>query len=124
VSPAAVLGSIGQPGTRSRLVWRYCVGGGGQLAVVFPRHGGVSLIATTARGYRLGGIGPGASLRTLERRYGTVALRTVGRRLRVTSTGQVFIVRSGRVAAVGLAARRVLAKPGALQVAIRLAGVP
>lgn len=124
VTPAAVLGSIGQPGTRSRLVWRYCVGGGGQLVVVFPRHGGVSLIATTARGYRLGGIGPGASLRTLERRYGTVALRTVGRRLRVTSTGQVFIVRSGRVAAVGLAARRVLAKPGALQVAVRLAGVP
>lgn len=53
-----------------------------------------------------------------------IALRTVGRRLRVTSTGQVFIVRSGRVAAVGLAARRVLAKPGALQAAVRLAGVP
>ncbi len=122
-SPAAVLGSIGEPSARSRRVWRYCVGGGGALAVVFPRHGSVSLIATTARGYRLDGIGLGASLRSLERRYGTGALRTVGRRLRVTSTGQVFVVRSGRVVAVALAARRVLVKPGALQAAVRLAAV-
>ena len=61
-SPAGVLGSIGVPGTRSPFVWRYCVAGGGQLAVVFPRRGGASLIATTARGYRLGGIGAGTSL--------------------------------------------------------------
>ena len=50
-----VLGSIGVAGTSSRLVWRYCVAGGGQFVVVFPRRGGASLIATTARGYRLGG---------------------------------------------------------------------
>ena len=122
-SPEGVLGSIGVAGTRSRFVWRYCVAGGGQLAVVFPRHGGVSLIATTARGYPLGNIGPGASLPSLQRRYSGAALRAVGSRLLVTPTGQVFIVRSGRVTAVALAGRSVLAKPGALQAAVRLAGL-
>ena len=122
-SAAAVLGSIGEPAARSRLVWRYCVGGGGDFAVVFPRRGGASLIATTAGGYRLDGVGPGASLRSLEHRYGSTALRAVGRRLLVTTSGQVFIVRSGRVSAVALVARRVLAKPGALQAAVRLAGL-
>ena len=87
-SPAGVLGSIGVPGARSRLVWRYCVTGGGQFAVVFPRHGGVSMIATTARGYRLDGIGPGSSLASLHRRYGITGLRAVGSRLLVTPGGQ------------------------------------
>ena len=112
-----MLGSIGPPGARSRFVWRYCVAGGGQFAVVFPRRGGASLIATTARGYRLGGIGPGASLPSLQHRYGRAALRAVGSRLLVTPAGDVFIVRSGRVTAVGLVSRSVLAKPGALQAA-------
>ena len=121
-SPGGVLGSIGVAGTKSRLVWRYCVTGGGQLAVVFPRRGGASLIATTAHGYRLGGIGPGASLPNLHRRYGP-RLRAVGSRLLVTPAGQVFIVRSRRVAAVALIGRSVLAKPGALQAAVRLAAL-
>ena len=122
-SSAAVLGSIGVPGARSRLVWRYCVTGGGQLVVVFPRHGGASMIATTARGYRLDGIGPGSSLASLHRRYGLTGLRAVGSRLLVTPGGQVFIVRSGRVTAVALIGRSVLAKPGALQAAARLAAL-
>jgi hypothetical protein len=122
-SPAGVLGSIGLPGARSRFVWSYCVVDGGQLAVVFPRRGGASLIATTARGYRLGGIGAGASLSSLQHRYGRVELRAVGNRLLVTPTGDVFVVRSGRVTAVALVRRSVLAKPGALQAAIRLAAL-
>jgi hypothetical protein len=122
-SPAGVLGSIGVPGARSRLVWRYCVTGGGQLAVVFPRHGGASLIAATARGYRLDGVGPGSSLASLHRRYGLTGLRAVGSRLLVTSGGQVFILRSGRVTAVALVRRSVLAKPGALKAAVRLAAL-
>ena len=120
-SPVGVLGSIGSAGARSRLVWRYCVVGGGQLAVVFPRRGGASLIATTARGYRLGGIGPGASLPSLRRRYGRAAIRAFGTRLLITRAGDVFMVRSGRVTAVGLISRSALAKPGAPQAAIRLA---
>jgi hypothetical protein len=119
----AVLGSIGVPGSRSSLVWRYCVSGGGELAVVFPRRGGVSLIATTARAYKLDGVGPGASLLRLQRRYGPRALRKLGRRLLVTPAGQVFITGSGRVAAVALVAQRVLAKPGALQAAVRESGL-
>jgi len=122
-SPAGVLGSIGVPVARSRFVWRYCVAGGGQLAVVFPRHGGASLIATTARGYRLDGIGPGASLPSLQRRYGAAGLRAVTSRLLVTPAGQVFSVRSGHVTAVALIRQSVLAKPGALQVAARLAAL-
>jgi hypothetical protein len=101
----------------------YCVAGGGQLAVVFPRRGGVSLIATTARGYRLGGIGPGTTVPSLRRRYPRGALRAVGRRLLVTPAGWVFIVRSGRVTALALIGRSVLAKPGALQAAVRLAAL-
>ena len=119
-SPGGVLGSIGVAGARSRFVWHYCVAGGGQLAVVFPRRGGVSLIATTAPGYRLSGIGPGASFASLLRRYGRGGLRAVGARLRVTASGQVFIVRSGHVTAVALVGRSVLAKAGALQAAVRL----
>jgi hypothetical protein len=122
-SPAAVLGSIGVPGARSRLVWRYCVIGGGQLAVVFPHHGSASMIATTARGYRLDGIGPGSSLASLHRRYGLTGLRAVGSRLFVTPGGQLFVLRSGRVTAVALVSRSVLAKPGALQAAARLAAL-
>jgi hypothetical protein len=121
-SPAGVLGSIGVPGERSRLVWRYCVAGGGQLAVVFPRHGGASMIATTAPGYRLDGIGPGSSLASLQRRYGLTGLRAAGSLL-FTPGGQVFIARSGRVTAVALVSRRVLTKPGALQAAAGLAAL-
>jgi hypothetical protein len=118
-----VLGSIGVAGTSSRFVWRYCVAGGGQFAVVFPRRGGASLIATTARGYRLRGIGPGASLRSLQRRYGRGALQTVGNRLLVTPAGQMFIVRSGHVTAVALVGRSELAKRGALHAAVKLAAL-
>jgi hypothetical protein len=81
------------------------------------------LIATTARGYRLSGIGPGASLRSLQRRFARAGLRAVGRRLFVTPSGQVFIARSGRVTAVALIGRSVLAKRGALQAAVRLAAL-
>jgi hypothetical protein len=118
-----VLGSIGEPGVRTRFVWSYCVAGGGQLAVVFPRLGGASLIVTTAPRYRLGGIGPGASLPALERTYGRAALRAVGHRLLVTPKGDVFVVRSARVTAIALVRRSVLAKPGALQAAIRLSAL-
>jgi hypothetical protein len=122
-TPGVVLGSVGAPGARSRLVWRYCVTGGGQLAVVFPRHGGASMIATTARGYRLDGIGPGSSLASLRRRTSVTGLQAVGSRLLVTPGGQVFIFRSGRVTAVALVSGSVLAKPGALQAAVRLAAL-
>jgi hypothetical protein len=47
----------------------------------------------------------------------------VGRRLFVTPSGQVFIARSGRVTAVALIGRSVLAKRGALQAAVRLAAL-
>jgi hypothetical protein len=122
--PTAVLGLIGTASSSAPFVWRYCVAGGGQIAVVFPRHGGASLIATTARRYRLDGIGPGASLLSLQRRYGPSGLRVVSRsRLLVTPAGQVFIVRSGRVTAVALIRQSLLAKPGALQAAVRLAAL-
>jgi hypothetical protein len=118
-----VLGSIGVPVARSRFVWRYCVAGSGQLAVVFPRHGGASLIATTARGYGLDGISPGSSLASLQRRYGPAGLRAVASGLLVTPAGHVFGVRSARVTVVALIRRSVLAKPGALQAAERLAAL-
>ena len=59
----------------------------------------------------------------LERIYGRAGLRAVGHRLVVTRTGDVFVVRSGRVTAIALVRRSVLAKPGALQAAIRLSAL-
>jgi hypothetical protein len=119
--PRSILGLLGVPSVRARRVWRYCVTGGGEVAAVFARRGGVSLIASTAAGYRPRGIGVGSSVAGLERRYGRSALRPVGRGLLVSAGGTVFIVRAGHVAAVGVAAPALLAHPRSLRSAVRRA---
>ncbi len=119
-----ILGRLGVPGARGRRAWGYCVIGGGQVGVVLTRRDGVSLILSTAAGYRLRGIGPGSALATLEHRYGRGALRNVGRRLVVSSGGGVFVIRAGQVEAVGLATPALLAHGRSLLGAARLALAP
>lgn len=120
-SRPGLLGLLGAPGYRGRLLWTYCVRGNGEVAAVFSRLGGVSLVLSTSGGYRLGGLGVGTSVAALQGRYGRHGLTAVGRRLLVSSAGDVFVVSAGRVAAVGLATPDL--HGGALVRAVKLAGV-
>jgi hypothetical protein len=123
-SHGGILGRLGLPSVRGRRAWGYCVIGGGQVGVVLTRRDTVSLILSTAAGYRLRGIGPGSPLATLERRYGRAALRAVGRGLVVSSAGGVFVIGAGRVQAVGLATPALLAHNRSLLGAVKLALSP
>ena len=99
-----MLGLVGLPNTRRAGTWRYCVIGGGEEIVVYPRHKGVSLIASTAPSYRPRGIGPGSPLTSLRQRFHD--LRAVGGRILVATLGQgaiVFVSRAGTVQAVAIA---------------------
>ena len=118
-----LLGLLGAPGYRGRLLWTYCVRGRGEVAVVFSRAGGVSLVLSSSGGYRLRGLGTGTAVAALQSRYGTHGLTAVGRRILVSSSGGVFVVSAGRVAAAGLASSDLLAHPGALIRAVKLAGL-
>ena len=124
VTPGAasrsILGLLGVPSVRDRHVWRYCVTGGGEVGVVFTRRGAVSLLATTAPGYRPGGVGPGSSLTTLKHRYRRSGFTTVGRSLIVVNSGVVFTIRAGHVEAVALATPSLLAHRRALLSAAKL----
>ena len=120
-SRRGILGLLGAPGVRGRRVWRYCVVGGGYVGVVFARRGGAELIASTAAGYRPGGVGPGTSAARLQRRYGRSGLTAAGRGVLVSSTGNVFAIRAGRVDGVAIAAPSLLAHGRSLQSAVMLA---
>jgi len=118
---SSILGLLGAPGVRDRHVWRYCVTGGGEVGVTFTRRGAVSLVSTTATGFRPGGIGLGTSLATLRHRYGDSGLRAVGRSWIVFSAGVVFIIRDGHVEAVALASPLLLSHDRSLLSAVKLA---
>jgi hypothetical protein len=117
----SVLGLVGVPGYRGRWLWSYCVEGGGDVSVVYTHRGRVSLVVSTAAGFRPRGVGPGTAVATLRGRYHHGALQAVGRRLLVSTGGVVFVTKSGRVAAVGLATPDLLAHSGALVRAVKLA---
>ena len=117
----SVLGLVGVPGYRGRWLWSYCVEGGGDVSVVYTHRGPVSLVVSTAAGFRPRGVGPGTPVATLRSRYHHRTLQAVGRRLLVTSGGVVFVTKAGRVAAVGLATPDLLAHRGALVRAVKLA---
>ncbi|MEA2198600.1 MAG: hypothetical protein QOJ25_2651 [Solirubrobacteraceae bacterium] len=125
LAPGAVrrrlLDLVGVPGYRGRWLWSYCVTGGGAVSVVYTHRGPVSLVVSTAAGYRPRGIGPGAAVETLRGRYRRGSLQAVGRRLLVTSGGVVFVIKARRVQAVGLATPDLLAHGGALVRAVKLA---
>ncbi|HWF49520.1 MAG TPA: hypothetical protein VG294_02655 [Solirubrobacteraceae bacterium] len=119
-----VLGRLGVPSVRGRRAWGYCVTGGGSVAAVLTRRDLVSLVLSTAAGYRLRGIGPGSSLATVQRRYRRSELHAVGRGLVVTSGGAIFVIQATRVQAVGLATPALLANRHSLRGAVKLALAP
>jgi len=121
IGTSAIRRLLGVPSVHLRRVWRYCVTGGGDVAAVFARRGEVSLIASTAAGYRPRGVGPGSSAALLQRRYGRSGLRAVARGLLVSADGIVFVVRARHVIAVGLATPGLLASGSSLRSAVRRA---
>jgi hypothetical protein len=120
-SGGSVLGLLGVPSVRGRRAWGYCVTGGGDVGLVLTRHDAVSLVASTAPGYRVRGVGPGTAVATLERRYSRADLRAVGRGLLVSSGGVVFVIHDKEVEAVGLATPALLADHRSLLGAVKLA---
>jgi hypothetical protein len=123
-SGGAILHLLGDPSVRGRRAWGYCVTGGGQVGLVLTRENAVSLVTSTAAGYRVRGVGPGTSLATLKSRYGRGQLRAVGRDLVVSSGGVVFVIHAQAVEAVGLATPALLANSRSLQGAVKLALSP
>jgi hypothetical protein len=92
---------------------------------VLTRRDAVSLVVSTAAGYRVRGVGPGTPVATLERRYARGELLSVGRgRLLVSSGGVVFVIHAKAVEAVGLATPALLADARSLLGAVKLALAP
>jgi hypothetical protein len=112
--------AIGVPTAASHRVRQYCVAGGGAFAVVFNRRG-VELVATSARGYALGGVAVGWRLRTLERTYRGGTLHAAGHGLLVAPNGDVYRIARDRVAAIAAASASVLKRDRNLAFALRLA---
>jgi hypothetical protein len=109
------------PGTRT---WRYCVIGGGEVVVAFAARTGASLIASSAYGYRPGGIGPGSTVASLRHRFLRSGLRSIGGRIFVATSGQghvIFVTRAGLVQGVAIATRSLLRSDRSLSRTIKLA---
>ena len=125
-SSDAVSGRLGAPSVHGAGAWHYCVEGGGEIVVVFGGRSGVSLIASTASGYRPAGIGPGSSLASLRRRFLHAGLQTVDRRIFIARLQQgpvLFVTHAGVVDAVAIATQAVINRTRSLTHAIRLAGL-
>jgi hypothetical protein len=110
----------GQPQQRTR-AWSWCTKGrlnrGAADVAVLSDAGTVQLVGSTARGRRAAGIAVGATAARLAR-----STRSIGAGVRTRVAGRVawvYVVRRGRVRAVGLASRALARRP----VALRLAAV-
>ena len=116
VSTDKLLATAGQPLTRER-AWTWCVRGkrhrrAAQTAVM-TKKGKVGLVASSARGQRARGIGPGAAVKRLrgraKRAGGGVWTARLGRRT------LAYVVRGKRVRTVAVAARKLGRKRAALR---------
>jgi microsomal dipeptidase-like Zn-dependent dipeptidase len=118
-----LLRRAGQPLRRGNRRWTWCAKGrgGGEVTAVLGADGRVAMVASTARGHRAGGIGPGARASRL------AGTRAAGKGLRVRDAGGgariVYGVRGGKVRFVAVAARSVAQRPGRLTRHLRLAGL-
>jgi hypothetical protein len=123
----AALFRAGQPLSRPGRSFRYCLkpaaGSGSRLASVFNASGRVSLIATTARRDRAGGIAPGASLARMKRSATRRASGLwVSRRRLARGARYVYVVRGTHVRAVAVASLAELRRVAGLRADLRAAG--
>jgi hypothetical protein len=103
---ARMLRRAGAPRVRRSRTWRYCVRGGGRALVAFDGRGRAVLVASTAKGHRIGRIRRGSRNRTLRR--AAPGLHPIGRGVRTGSRRyrtSVFGVKRGKVRFVGVASR-------------------
>jgi hypothetical protein len=124
-STEGALYRAGQPLSRPGRSYRYCVAGqtGAAVMTVFNGRGRTALVASTAPGDRVGGIGPGASARRLGRRAHRVMPGVwVGRRLS-TGAHYVYGVRNGRVRFVAITTASQARSTTRLRSDLRAAGV-
>jgi hypothetical protein len=102
---------------------RYCVTGGGEVIAAFSRRERVGGVATTAPNHRARrGLRPGASARTVRRRYRR-ARRVPGAGRGVYRSGRlVFGIRGGKVRYIAAVGPRVARSPRLLRAYLRLLG--
>jgi LVIVD repeat len=98
------------PRRRTAHSWRWCVKGGGTVSTAFTKSR-VVLVATTARGHRLGKLAPGRRAR------GRGIVRATPR------SRQILGVRGGRVRYVAVTSRRAIHRPALLRSYLRAAGL-
>jgi hypothetical protein len=120
----AVLRSAGQPQQRTR-AWSWCVNGGRNRRAAdvaeFSTGGRVELIGSTARGRSAGGIRVGARARRVRRVARSLRRGLFVRRVRRSRRAvYVYLVRRGRVRAVGVATRGLARRRSRLRRAVRL----
>jgi len=124
----AVLRRAGQPRHRVSRSYRWCADvkrkdPGARVAAVFTRAGRVGLVASTARGHRIRGLGPNRPAGQVLRRFkylgGGLYVRTRPNGLPT----RVYGVRGGKIAFTGLAAPRVAATRESLARFLRLGGI-
>jgi len=109
---------------RSSRRFRYCVkGGSGRVVAVFARGTKVELVATTAKGHRRRGIGPGVS--TAKARRAFPRRRRVAKGLyRAGPRSRLLIrVRGGKVRYLAVASSHALAHKRLLKTYLRRAGL-
>ncbi len=113
-----VLRRAGQPETRTRRSFRYCVLGGGKVLVSFAPSGKAQVIVSTAR-RRGARVGRGTPLRKLRRAYGKPR-RVAPGLFRARRSGRIrFGVARGRVRYVAVPTRRLAGRPRALRRELR-----
>ena len=112
------------PGRTTRRSWRWCVKGDqGQVFAAFTAKGRVALVATTGRAHGNRRLRPGMPARRIRAAYPRVL--TLGRglwRAGPRST-RLILVRRGRVRAIVVAPRGLIARPKSLRRYLRLAGL-
>jgi hypothetical protein len=116
----------GQPDARDGRTWRYCVQRRGKqprgrVTAVFTAQDRVGLVASTAPGHRIAGIGPGAKASRLR---GRARMVTKGVLARTAKGGTRFVygIARGRVRWVGIASKS-MSTGNRLRASVRLAGL-
>lgn len=119
-----VRGLFGIASVSGARTWRYCVIGGGEVAVVFAGRSGASLITSSAPSPRINGIGPGSSVGSLLRKFRHSGVRSIAGRRLIATTQQrqvVFVTHAGQVQAVAIASPALLNSNRSLLRAIKQA---
>lgn len=104
-------------------VWKYCVRGGGRLALIFSR-GRIRLLSSTARGHEAAGhAGPGDPVRKIKRLYRAPRRYGRGINFRRGARGLVFRERRRRVRSITVADRGAFRNARLLRRYLRVAGL-